>query len=478
MPIQKTEWPALFTPEVVPRAPSSDALSSICIALEAWRRGLAITFHSGNLHFYTIGDGCSEVRFNCALPTSITSREDEMRLRRKRVAAEMLEAEGLPVPRTVAFSMRDVTEQEIRNYIDAIGFPLVVKPNMGSVGRGVFVDLQNWDEVQSSLRFLENTGTDEVIMQSHHFGDDIRVLVVGNRVVGAVRRIPANVVGDGAKSVSQLIKEKNYARRRNPFLSKGLIRVDHEVERCLVEQQVTAESVPSEGRHVYLRKVANASAGGDVIDITDDLPSAIKSAAVDAVGVMPNIVISGVDVIHDAASGKFVIIEMNRRPHIALNMYPTVGLGRDVPKAIVDFFFPNSCRGNDVDYGLLRFNPAPIRRLLLSRASDAVSVSPLPRHRFRFRRLYTLEGLEEGRLTRRQENLILRAAARNRVAGEVRRGDHCVELLVAGARELSLQRVLEDVKGILEVDETDASDWEGVLTQGFFVDPSLVEGQR
>lgn len=472
-------WPTHFAPEVVPRAPSSDALSSICISLEAWRRGLSVTFNSGNLHFYTISDGEKEVRFNCALPASITRREDEMRLRRKWVATEILESNGLPVPRSIFFSIGKTTEQEVRDYVDRVGYPLVVKPNMGSVGRGVFIDLTTWEEVQESLRFLQETGTDDVIMQAHHHGDDIRVLVVGDQVVGAVRRIPANVVGDGVQSVGALIRAKNLERRRNPFLSKGVIRVDHEVERCLHDQQLTVDSIPSAGAHVYLRKVANASAGGDVIDITEDLPEAIKAAAVDAVRVMPNIVISGVDILHDTSTGEFVIIEMNRRPHIAVNMYPTAGTGRDVPKAFVDFFFPNSRRGDDVDYALLRFDPAPIRRILLSRASDGVSISPLPRRRFPFRRIYSFEDVDENfSMSPKQETLILREAGRRRISGSVRRRDARIELLVAALRESSVEKLLDVVTSVLGVEVRSTRGWVEVVTLGFNVDPSLVERER
>src|SRR5699024_485735 len=194
----------------------------------------------------------------------------------------------------------------------------VVKPNTGSVGRGVFIDLRTWREVQDSLRLLEKMEVNDVIMQSHHDGADLRVLVIGNQVIGAARRLPANVTGDGVHTIGELIQAKNRMRRRNPFLSKGAIKMDHELERCLREQRFKVDSIPASEEHVYLRKVANASAGGDVVDVTEELPEDIKSAAVKAVSVMPNIVIAGVDILHDAPSGNYVIIEMNRRPHIGL----------------------------------------------------------------------------------------------------------------------------------------------------------------
>src|SRR5699024_6794746 len=226
-----TIWPPHFSPDVVPRAPTSDALSSICVGLEAWRRGLTVTFHSGSLNLYTISDGDHSVHFNCALPTSVTSREDAMRLRRKWVTNEILESNGLRVPRSVMFNIFEASEDEIRGYVERIGYPLVVKPNTGSVGRGVFIDLRTWREVQDSLRLLEKMEVNDVIMQSHHDGADLRVPVIGNQVIGAARRLPANVTGDGVHTIGELIQAKNRMRRRNPFLSKGAIKMDHEIER-------------------------------------------------------------------------------------------------------------------------------------------------------------------------------------------------------------------------------------------------------
>src|SRR5699024_10757889 len=193
---------------------------------------------------------------NCALPTSVTSREDAMRLRRKWVTNEILESNGLRVPRSVMFNIFEASEDEIRGYVERIGYPLVVKPNTGSVGRGVFIDLRTWREVQDSLRLLEKMEVNDVIMQSHHDGADLRVLVIGNQVIGDARRLPANVTGDGVHTIGELIQAKNRMRRRNPFLSKGAIKMDHEIERCLREQRFKVDSIPASEEHVYLRKVA------------------------------------------------------------------------------------------------------------------------------------------------------------------------------------------------------------------------------
>lgn len=468
-------WPTHFSRRVVPKTPTGDSLSSVCIALEAWRRDLTVTFNSGNLHHYTICDGARELKFDCSMPATYTGREDKLRLIRKAVANDILESHQLPVPRSIMFSISGTSSAELRKHVATIGFPLVLKPNVGSVGRGVFVNLRSWDELAASVQHLAKTGTDKVIVQSHHRGDDLRILVVGDSVASAIRRVPANVTGDGVHSIRDLIALKNRGRRQNPFLSKGMIRVDHEIENSLKEQQLTIDTIPKLGQYIYLRKVANASAGGDVVDITSDLPAAVKDAAIAAVKVMPNVKVAGVDVLYEASTGEFVIIEMNSRPHIGVNMYPSVGAGADVPKLFLDYFFPDSARREDVDDSMLAFEIAPIRRLLLSQASEAVSLAPLPEHRFPFRRVYSFEeSTGEFQISPKQEHRILSIAARLRITGRLRRRNGRVELIVAGDRDSSMREIARLVSEVANVNISGRSPWRSVLTHGFFVEASLV----
>lgn len=470
------QWPEHFSPEVVQGAPSSNSLSSICIALEAWRRGLKVRFLSGDLHKYAISQGKHEVRFNCALPTSITKREDTLRLRRKAVANDILEKHGLPVPRAVLLDAREISKKEVKRRAKAIGYPLVLKPNTGSVGRGVIVNLNSFDELWRGFEYLVNTlKINAIVLESYHTGNDYRVLVIGDEVVAACHRKPANVIGDGTSTIRGLITAKNKKRRANPFLGKGKIKIDHEVENCLREQELTVASVVARNQPVYLRKVANASAGGDVVDVTDELPTEVKRAAIAAVKAMPNIEISGVDILYDSDSGEFVIIEMNRRPHIAVNMYPSIGVGRDVPHAFINHFFPESARSEQPDDQIFRFNLEHVRKALITRTSNSVSVAPLAQHRFPVRRNYVFAnggGMKE--LTAQQEMSLLKIASRHRLSGSVRKRRDHIEMFVA-ARDEELIEPLEQVATeLFGHGEAETPHNLTSLTTGFTVDQRLV----
>src|SRR3712207_9311075 len=63
-----------------------------------------------------------------------------------------------------------------------------------------------------------------VVVESFAQGRDHRVLVVNGRVVACAERVPAHVVGDGTRTVRELVTEANLDPRRGVGHSKVLDR--------------------------------------------------------------------------------------------------------------------------------------------------------------------------------------------------------------------------------------------------------------
>ena len=102
-------------------------------------------------------------------------------------------------------------------------------------------------------------------------GHDYRLLVVGGRVVAAARREPAQVCGDGTRTVSQLVELVNADPRRADDHATALskIKLDAVALAVLAEQKFTPESVPPAGAVVLIRRNGNLSTGGTAIDVTE-----------------------------------------------------------------------------------------------------------------------------------------------------------------------------------------------------------------
>ena len=102
----------------------------------------------------------------------------------KYYTAALLEQAGLPTPRTIASErFEDALEA-----FDGLGGDVVVKPLFGSEGRGM-VRLTDADSAYRVFRALE-LGRYIYCVQEYvpHGHEDIRVFVVGDRVIGAMLR--------------------------------------------------------------------------------------------------------------------------------------------------------------------------------------------------------------------------------------------------------------------------------------------------
>lgn len=469
-------WPTSFKPDVVGSSLGSGALSSYCISLEAWRRGLTVVFESDDLRYFSVSNGDHTVDFDFARPRSITTDSVRGILNSKWDTTSRLRESGVRVPAGVLLNADKLRHEDIIAAGESIGYPIVLKPNVGSSGNGVMTGIRSPGELTESFDYVaEKFSPKQVVIEEHLAGDDYRVLVVGDRVVGAVRRDPASVVGDGRSSIIQLIDAKNLERRKNPFLSTGLIKFDFEIHKCLSELKLTAESVPRKDEKIFLRRIANASAGGDTVDVTDILPEEILVAAVRAVNSIPGLVVAGVDVLYKtgcpASSENYAIIEINPRPHIGVNMYPSVGCGRDVPRAILDCLFPKTDCSQASELARLRFDVDAVASVLRGGFAAHVRLSACPRtppgYRRSFRCFSENRSLSQRRLPHRT---IQKLALSLSVSGRVRRlDDDKIELIVFSRDSRVGNRFLEEVLKLLSVSVVSRSVWRGPVTTGFKV---------
>ena len=110
-----------------------------------------------------------------------------MRSRDKLTASQILSQKGIPVPKTaLVTSWRDVE----RGISRVGGVPCIVKTTQGTQGDGVYLvrSIRHAKELVYRLLAERNTVlVQEYIRESH--GKDIRVIVVGGKVVAAMRRV-------------------------------------------------------------------------------------------------------------------------------------------------------------------------------------------------------------------------------------------------------------------------------------------------
>jgi cyanophycin synthetase len=255
----------------------------------------------------------------------------------KALTSALLRHGGFPTPTEIITN--DI--EAARSFLKEHG-RIVIKPLSNTGGIGVTPGVmtveqleQAWARAQAGNRGREGEVRGLAVVQQHLEGRDFRVLVVNQRHVFVIERIPAHVVGDGQRAVEALVAAAN--QQRNPDTH---IVMNEQAQELLAEQDLVFTSVPARDQHVRLARVANYHAGGSLHDVTDSIhPSVAETGR--AVATYFNLGIVGVDCISpDIATTIGMIIELNGTPDITIHHFPDKGVPRDVAGAMVDMLYP------------------------------------------------------------------------------------------------------------------------------------------
>ncbi|HSH90013.1 MAG TPA: hypothetical protein VK996_08495 [Ramlibacter sp.] len=241
--------------------------------------------------------------------------------RSKSLTASMLRAQGMPVPRHKGVASADDAVAAAREF----GFPVVVKPDDSDGGQGVYAGLMTEDQVRQCFSRAVAVSRN-VLLEEHVPGQDFRITVAEGKVVKAIGRRPGGVQGDGRSSVEQLVSAE--AARPGSRGSSSVVSLDGEALELLAEQGMSAQSVPTEGEFITLRRRANMSTGGTSRDALaalhpDNARLVVRAAQalrLDIAGVdliIPDIAVSWLDC-------RAAICEVNAQPQISTEFAPSV----------------------------------------------------------------------------------------------------------------------------------------------------------
>lgn len=319
-------------------------ISMYSLALEGWRRGLDLSFINNGrnkaLIEFQLSDGNKTHKFLSSQGDLITDKARKTCLNKAKTK-ELLIKNNVPTPKGKYFS-NDVKDKTILETAKNIGYPLVIKPVSGYGGQGVIANIKNQSELKEALWYLRGElGEKKIILERYFAGEDYRVYVLKDEVLGIIKRIPANVIGDGSSTIMELIREKNKRRKNSPVLGSSTIKIDDELKTKLKDYDLTLDSILTKGRQVFLKTKNNISAGGDPIDITDEVSDEIKQIAIKACNSIPGLPHAGVDLLVNE-KGETVVLEVNARPSLRTHLFPEAGESRDIPKKVIDFYFPET----------------------------------------------------------------------------------------------------------------------------------------
>lgn len=257
----------------------------------------------------------------------------------------MLGKLGVPTPQGECFSRL----APALAYGKTIGYPLVVKPRTGSLSAHTTVNIQNDTELERAILCSQHVSP-SFIVERYIPGSLYRATTVGPNVAAIGRRDPPTIVGDGKKTVAELIVECEAAQR------DLLIALGYKPEEVpsLPKNHMkrNPEDILAPGESLAVTWKINLSYGASVTDVTAEahpdnvelFERVAKEVKLPSIGIdflAPDITVSW----KDQPCG---IIELNSLPSIDLHHQPIVkGTFRNVASALLDFVYGSTLKKSD-----------------------------------------------------------------------------------------------------------------------------------
>lgn len=249
----------------------------------------------------------------------------------------LLEEAGLPVPPWRALALSDTAGAA--RFVAAHG-PCVVKPARDTGGgSGVTGCVVRTDDLVAARFAAGRHDPVRLLIEAMVTGTEYRVLVLDGVPIGAIRRRPPGVVGDGRATVAQLVAVENERRRQaGGWAGITAVTLDLDAVLTLRGQGLTPASVPAAGVHAQVHSGTSAAgaADTDVVDVDAPDMAGIRAAAAAAAAALSARLISVELITEDPAApldaGTGAVIEVNTTPGMAQH-YVVADPTRVVPVA-------------------------------------------------------------------------------------------------------------------------------------------------
>lgn len=324
--------------------------SSVLLAKEALRRGIKLK----HINYYQDEHSFIELNYKnhfehiLGSKISMPSTSSHI-LSNKALTKDFLGRKRINCTRGKMFHCKD--REGVGKFVMEIGWPVVFKKYNGTHGYLVFLGICSIEEGRNILdKYFRKEKY--VLIEKEFQGKEFRFIATREKVLAIAFREPANVVGDGKRTIKELIAAKNRDPQRGADYTSPLMKIktDNCVKEKLRAQNLDLGSVVSKGKKIYLRNNSNISTGGDSIDVTDEMHPQFKKIATQAIRAVPGLLYAGIDMMIKGDISKkpgkddYAILEMNASPGIFIHHFPYYGKSRDVAGGIIDILFPETKR--------------------------------------------------------------------------------------------------------------------------------------
>lgn len=253
----------------------------------------------------------------------------------KAILKEKFRALDLPIARGGAVS----SFKEAQKLFSTLTPPVIAKPFSGSGSRHTVLHIMDEEGLRRAFDIAKQVAP-KVVIEEELVGAVYRATVVDGKFAASLRRDQPYVIGDGVRTIEELVGEANlHPKRSGPYFHK--MKLDETAIEELRWQGRTLASVLPEGARAILHQKINWSVGGTTADVTDEThPDNI--ALFEEVARVLKAPIVGLDFIIEDMSRSWKeqdrcgILECNSMPFFDNHHLPFEGKPRNVAALIWD----------------------------------------------------------------------------------------------------------------------------------------------
>jgi len=191
------------------------------------------------------------------------------------------EVDGYLVPKYKEFDLGSI--DKAASFLLSRSISCVIKPAQDTgAGSGVITGIDSLKKLIDGAVKI-STYCKKLMIEETVIGNSYRVLILGGQYLGAIRRDPPCVIGDGVSSIRKLIEKEN-GRRLNSskIVSLFPILIDEDCHHSLAARNLSLTSIPAEAEIIKVKDVINQNAAEQNVDVSDSVHPGIIKTSIDA----------------------------------------------------------------------------------------------------------------------------------------------------------------------------------------------------
>lgn len=242
---------------------------------------------------------------------------------------------NIPIPHYFAFPI--FYPQNIEQIFSKFKTPIIVKPQIGSRGRHTVTNIHTLGQFQAGIDIAKKICS-YLLAEEHLEGSVCRATIVAGKLMGFYQGSAPFVIGDGKKTVRQLILEKDEKR---PDRVERIL-VNEELKDYILRSGFDIDDVLLSGICFPLTHRTGRLSGGTTKEMLDELHPSFLPILEQAAEIV-NLPIIGFDCVipdptKDAHMQRWGIIECNTLPFIDLHYYALEGKPKNIAGRIWDLW--------------------------------------------------------------------------------------------------------------------------------------------